>query len=173
MSDAEFEWSAENEDVITHRQDAIAVYENAAGSIVVRREREWDEDTGVFIIISKANIPAFVDAVLRAAGSDLGLVRSPGRTPLATHPPDVDQRAMGADRATSQAAVQTDGEARVPKDPTAAERQRRSRASRKAARAVDHHSRDDSGNDQRDPCDSHADSRDIDQPELKAPAVAS
>jgi hypothetical protein len=134
MSAAEtFEWSADNPDVVAQRQDSVAVYENANGSITIRREREWDEDDDVLIVITKPNVLAFVRAMLRAAGSDLELVRSLGNGSYGDVRPDIDWQAANADFGRFEAAERAANDPaprKAPKDPTAAERQRRSRASR-------------------------------------------
>ena len=46
MSDPDdFDWTAENPDVVVRRQDNIAVYENTAGDVVIRREQSCYEMT--------------------------------------------------------------------------------------------------------------------------------
>ena len=147
--------------MVAQRQDSVACYENANGSITIRRERDWDEDDDVIIVITKANVPAFVRAILRAAGSDLELVRSLGNGSYEDVHSDIDWRAANTDshrfEAAEENAERRSLSTKVPKDPTAAERQRRSRASRKNGRGRD------SDCDSRD---GHANEREIDQHEL-------
>ena len=65
----DFDWNVDdNPDVVVTWQNCIAVYENVAGSIVIRRERAWDEDDDVIILVTKASAPALAQAILRAAG---------------------------------------------------------------------------------------------------------
>ena len=67
MSDSDtFDWREENEGVVALRQHAIAVYENTAGLVVLRRD--WDEDIDPIILVTKANVPALVQALVRVAG---------------------------------------------------------------------------------------------------------
>jgi hypothetical protein len=140
----DFDWNPGNPDLVVERQPAIAVYENAGGAITIRREREWDEDDDVIIVVTKANVPAFVRAILRASESDLELVRSLGNGAYEDVRPFIDWQPANADSGGAT-------ERPKPKDPTAAERQRRSRASRKGTVTADR--------------DSHDGTCDIDQPE--------
>lgn len=63
MSD-DFDWS-DKESVVVRPQDAIAVYANGDNDIVVRRERSWNEDDDVFIIISRQHCRAVIEAMER------------------------------------------------------------------------------------------------------------
>lgn len=45
-------WSAENPDVVTFGQQAIQVYANQIGHIVIRQEQAWSDDADSYIYIS-------------------------------------------------------------------------------------------------------------------------
>jgi hypothetical protein len=85
----DFDWSADNPDLVVGRQPAIAVYENASGAITIRREREWDEEDDTFIVVTKTNVPAFAQAMLCAAGLEPG-------AQLLLPPPSVQTEAASA-----------------------------------------------------------------------------
>jgi hypothetical protein len=60
----EFSWS-DKESVVVPRQDAIAVYRNSDGNIVIRRQRDWDEEEDSFIIIDRRHGPLVIDAIAK------------------------------------------------------------------------------------------------------------
>jgi hypothetical protein len=96
----DFDWSSNNTDVAVRRQDAVAVYENVNGDVVVRRQADFNEDEDPILIINKACVPALVRALIDTAG----LEAEPVSHGILLPPP-----------------------ARSGSDPTAAERQRRYR----------------------------------------------
>ncbi len=51
MSD-DFEWSAENEDVVQHSVQGVAAYINQYGNITLRQERNWDEDQDTIVVLT-------------------------------------------------------------------------------------------------------------------------
>lgn len=51
MSD-DFEWSADNEDVVQHSVQGVAAYVNAYGNITIRQERAWDEDQDTIVVLT-------------------------------------------------------------------------------------------------------------------------
>ncbi|GAO79525.1 MULTISPECIES: hypothetical protein [unclassified Sphingopyxis] len=51
MSD-DFEWNAENEDVVQHSVQGVAAYINAYGNITIRQERNWDEDQDTIVVLT-------------------------------------------------------------------------------------------------------------------------
>lgn len=57
---AEFEWDANNEDVIVPEQRATAVYVNRWGQAVIRQEKVWDEEDDAFVIVDRAHLPALI-----------------------------------------------------------------------------------------------------------------
>jgi len=68
---ASFEWSSDDS-VVVRSQAALAVYQNAAGAIVIRQEMQWDDDSDVFIVVQPENAPALARAIMREAGSGNG-----------------------------------------------------------------------------------------------------
>jgi hypothetical protein len=91
----DFDWKAlEERCIVQQRVMRVAIYSNPSGDVVIRQERDWDEEDDPFIIIARANVPAAIEQMLMASGHEAPeVVRS----------------------------------AHQPKDPTAAERQRRRR----------------------------------------------
>lgn len=51
MSD-DFDWSADNEDIVQHSVQGVAAYINAYGNITIRQERNWDEDDDTIIVLT-------------------------------------------------------------------------------------------------------------------------
>jgi hypothetical protein len=66
MSDdsADFSWR-ETDAVVVRQQDAIAVYSNPDGDLVIRRRQAWDEDEDedVWIVVAQTQIRAVIDAM--------------------------------------------------------------------------------------------------------------
>ena len=58
----DFDWSnAEDaEDIIMHSVQAVAVYLNAKGEVVIRQERDWSQDEDSFVHIPLQNIDALI-----------------------------------------------------------------------------------------------------------------
>lgn len=69
---SDFEWSTDD-DVIVREQAAIAVYRNAAGGVVIRQERAWEEDSDVFIVVRPEYAAVVASAIMRALGDDAPL----------------------------------------------------------------------------------------------------
>ena len=66
---ADFDWDdAGDSDIIVRHQPAIAVYANGTGSVVVRQERAWDEDTDLCIFVRPENAKRIAEAILFHAG---------------------------------------------------------------------------------------------------------
>ena len=59
-----FDWT-DRDTVVVSRQDALAVYLNPEGNMVIRRERNWDEDEDVFIVIDRRHVPHVAQMMLR------------------------------------------------------------------------------------------------------------
>jgi hypothetical protein len=59
MSD-DFRWNADNEDVLLPEQLATAIYENAAGGIVIRQEGQQGEDD-VYVVIRPEYLMRVID----------------------------------------------------------------------------------------------------------------
>jgi hypothetical protein len=58
----DFSWR-ETDAVVVRQQDAIAVYSNPDGDLVIRRRQAWDEDSDVWIIVAQTQIRAIIDAM--------------------------------------------------------------------------------------------------------------
>lgn len=64
---AEFDWMTDDS-IVLRPQLAVAIYQNERGGLVIRQERDWNEDGDTFIVISPENIPAFIDRITDVAG---------------------------------------------------------------------------------------------------------
>jgi hypothetical protein len=64
MSDdsADFSWR-ETDAVVVRQQDAIAIYSNPDGDLVIRRRQAWDEDDDVWIVVAQSQIRTVIDAM--------------------------------------------------------------------------------------------------------------
>jgi hypothetical protein len=62
-----FDWS-KDDSIVTERQMTIAIYFNSRDHLVIRREREFDEEEDAFICIAPQNIAAFIRRVCEVAG---------------------------------------------------------------------------------------------------------
>jgi hypothetical protein len=51
--------------VVVRQQDAIAVYGNPDGDLVIRRRQAWDEDEDVWIVVAKTQIQTVIDAMTK------------------------------------------------------------------------------------------------------------
>jgi hypothetical protein len=58
----DFDWNEEDA-VVVQRQDALAVYANPDGNLVVRQQRWPDED--VFIVINRQQVRRVIEAMER------------------------------------------------------------------------------------------------------------
>jgi hypothetical protein len=63
----DFDWN-KDESIVVRRQTAVAIYHEPDGSLVIRQEREWNEEYDKCIVISPDNIDAFVDELTDAVG---------------------------------------------------------------------------------------------------------
>lgn len=101
MSDDDrFDWIGDDS-IVLKRQDAIAIYRNGHGDVVIRRERDWNEDEDTCIVVQAANVLTVVAAILREAGLDnVRLERRDDPRPLAerlrAERPDLDHTAINA-----------------------------------------------------------------------------
>jgi hypothetical protein len=64
---ADFDWFSDDS-IVLRPQLAVAIYQNERGGLVIRQERNWDEDNDTFIVISPENISAFIDKITDVAG---------------------------------------------------------------------------------------------------------
>jgi hypothetical protein len=58
----EFSWR-DTDSVVVRQQDAIAVYSNPDGDLVIRRRRSWDEEDDVWIVVAQTQIRTVIDAM--------------------------------------------------------------------------------------------------------------
>jgi hypothetical protein len=58
----DFSWR-ETDAVVVRQQDAIAVYSNPDGDLVIRRRQAWDEDEDVWIVVAQTQIRTVIDAM--------------------------------------------------------------------------------------------------------------
>lgn len=63
----EFDWF-DDESIVLRPQLAVAIYNNERGGLVIRQERDWNEESDTFIVIAPENVAAFVDRITDAAG---------------------------------------------------------------------------------------------------------
>jgi hypothetical protein len=109
----EFDWDAFEGDVIQQQVEKVAVYANPHSDIVIRQERRWAEEDDIFIVIARAHALVAARAILGAAG--------------------LDPSWLSAEAEACMFGISVLGERSGPKDPTAAERQRRCRARKRDA----------------------------------------
>ena len=123
-----FDWYGE--DVAVPQQQAIAVYENPCGEIVIHQRDQYDEEPEL-IYIAKDNVLKFIGELLRAAGMDtIELIYSTSDEPYKTYtnvPLQAYRPALSDPEPDVLAEPEPDGAKAKPKDRTAAERQRRYR----------------------------------------------
>jgi hypothetical protein len=60
----EFSWR-DTDSVVVRQQDAIAVYSNPDGDLVIRRRQAWDENDDVWIVVAQTQIRTVIDAMER------------------------------------------------------------------------------------------------------------
>jgi hypothetical protein len=58
----DFSWR-ETDAMVVRQQDAIAVYSNPDGDLVIRRRQAWDEDEDVWIVVAQTQIRTVIDAM--------------------------------------------------------------------------------------------------------------
>jgi hypothetical protein len=59
-----FDWT-DNKAVAVNQQDAIAVYANENGEVVIRRQKDWNEDDDSIIVVAPAYVRQLVEAIER------------------------------------------------------------------------------------------------------------
>jgi hypothetical protein len=84
----DFDW-LHDDSVVLRQQDSVAVYENPAGDLVIRREAASYENEDVCVVINRHHVLPVVDAMLRVAGL---------ATPQLMLPPPTQQATPGAIR---------------------------------------------------------------------------
>jgi hypothetical protein len=133
MSDDDpFDWSTIEHLVIQRELQAVAIYSNPNGDIVIRQSQREYETAECFIVVAKEKAIAAAYAVLEAAGLDMEIVQ---RCETGGY--------VNVARPERAAAENTSA---TPKDKTAAERMRRHRAKKKR----NGHRNDRNGHDHQD-----------------------
>jgi hypothetical protein len=56
------------EHVVLPEQQAVAIYWNERGDLVIRQERSWCDDADHVVLIQRANIDAFIDKLCDVCG---------------------------------------------------------------------------------------------------------
>jgi hypothetical protein len=59
-----FDWADSNA-VAANQQDAIAVYANESGDVVIRRQKDWNEDDDSTIVVAPAYVRQPIEAIER------------------------------------------------------------------------------------------------------------
>ena len=59
-----FDWT-NNHAVAVDQQDAIAVYSNDNGEVVIRRQKDWNENEDSVIVVAPAYVRQFIEAIER------------------------------------------------------------------------------------------------------------
>lgn len=59
-----FEWTSENLDVVVPQQGAIAVYSNPMGVVVIRQEKDWNDEGDHFVFVHPTHIDALVERLM-------------------------------------------------------------------------------------------------------------
>lgn len=63
-----FNWQKDEDCIVVHHQAAVAIYRNEQGSLVIRQERDWNEDEDQIIVITKAAENEFMSRLRDACG---------------------------------------------------------------------------------------------------------
>jgi hypothetical protein len=58
----DFSWR-DTDAVVVRQQDAIAVYSNPDGDLVIRRRRAWDEEDDIWIVVAQTQVRTVIDAM--------------------------------------------------------------------------------------------------------------
>ena len=64
--DDDFDWW-EDPSVVLREQRATAIYRNGHSGIVIRQEKNWDEDSDPFMVITEENAVTFMEALAKVA----------------------------------------------------------------------------------------------------------
>ncbi len=60
----EFEWTSQNLDVVVPQQGAVAVYSNPMGVVVIRQEKDWNDEGDHFVFVHPTHIDALVERLM-------------------------------------------------------------------------------------------------------------
>jgi len=64
---SDFDWVADDS-IVLRQQPAIAVYISETGYLVIRQERQWNEDADTIICIAPESIDTFIDKITDVVG---------------------------------------------------------------------------------------------------------
>jgi len=64
---SDFDWVADDS-IVLRQQPAIAVYISETGYLVIRQERQWNEDADTIICIAPESIDPFIDKITDVVG---------------------------------------------------------------------------------------------------------
>jgi hypothetical protein len=67
IDDPDFDW-LNSESVVVPEQQAVAIYFNPNGELVIRQERSWSDEYDHFIVIHQRNAQQFLDKLCDALG---------------------------------------------------------------------------------------------------------
>lgn len=70
----DFDWSRDKGDVVVQQQQAVAVYWNPRDSLVIRQERDWNDDDDHYIVVAAQNLPTLIERLQ----AELHSLSSPG-----------------------------------------------------------------------------------------------
>jgi hypothetical protein len=59
-----FDWTSK-EAIAVDQQDAIAIYSNDNGEVVIRRQKDWNEEEDSVIVVAPAYVRQFIEAIER------------------------------------------------------------------------------------------------------------
>jgi hypothetical protein len=59
-----FDWTSK-EAIAVDQQDAIAIYSNDNGEVVIRRQKDWNEEEDSIIVVAPAYVRQFIEAIER------------------------------------------------------------------------------------------------------------
>ena len=65
--ESKFDWS-DDDCVVLQDQARTAVYLGQSGHLVIRQERQWDQDDDTYVLIAPHNIADFIDRLTDIAG---------------------------------------------------------------------------------------------------------
>jgi hypothetical protein len=74
-----FDWADVQECIVQRQVHRVAIYDNTHGDVVIRQERDWNEEDDPFIVIARAHAIRAAHAILNAAGlGDIEFIRPCG-----------------------------------------------------------------------------------------------
>lgn len=65
MSETEFSWG-DKEDIVVRSVDAVAVYANQDGDVVIRRMADFQEQEDAIVVVPRNSVDALVKAIKAA-----------------------------------------------------------------------------------------------------------